>query len=317
MHLIEWNHRQLRHTLTCALMLLGCRLAGAASAEALDLRNADDALRVTTKFACSLTDGKPTLYWWKGSVYSRVEGERDRHLFDVQGMNIRQCSSRIDPVRGFGFRSVSREIMLYIDPQTGQVLRRWKNPFTGQEVTVLQVSNDPVNARAWVWANDEQGKPRGELTDTYKVYDDVLMDNAGAARLFYKNPLAGDYQEYVGGWYHAMEFGSQTALASEALDPKDAEIDSTALTWGRISTWLPWMEMGDRAGILIFHTAGTRLDSFEELPPVVLKELKTNYPTYLAPPPLDDARPNETSWTVFKRHIDAQRAVPSPAAKSP
>jgi hypothetical protein len=287
--------------------------AAARPASTLDPTNPNDAMRLTVKFACSTVDGKPTLYWWKGRVYSHVSGEPDRHLFDVQGMNIRQCTSKTDPVRGFGYRSVSREVMLYLDPKTGEVMRTWSNPWTGKEVTVIQVANDPVNARSWFWAYDEQGKPRAGIGDDYVVADGMLLEGGGAARLFYKNPLAGDYQEYVGGWYHAMEFGSQAAFAAEALDPKDTETDRVALTWGRISKWLPWMEMGDREGLLIFHTAGTRLRSFDELPKVVKDELAKNYPSYFAPPPLDDARPNETSWTVFKRYIDQKRAAEAPA----
>jgi hypothetical protein len=35
---------------------------------------------------------------------------------------------------------------------------------------------------------------------------------------------------------------------------------------------------------------------------------QTRYPQYLEPPPLGDARPNGTTWTVTKQWIDAQRA---------
>jgi len=31
--------------------------------------------------------------------------------------------------------------------------------------------------------------------------------------------------------------------------------------------------------------------------------LKNRYPSYLEPPPLNDERPNETSWTVFKKKL--------------
>ena len=37
--------------------------------------------------------------------------------------------------------------------------------------------------------------------------------------------------------------------------------------------------------------------------------LQTRYPLYLSPPPLDDARPNETTWTITKKWIDEQRAA--------
>ena len=76
------------------------------------------------------------LYWWKGNVYSRIQGEKDRLLFAVHGMNFRTCKTFSDPKRGVGYRSVSREMLIYVDKDTGEVLKRWKNPWTGEEVDV-------------------------------------------------------------------------------------------------------------------------------------------------------------------------------------
>lgn len=45
------------------------------------------------------------------------------------------------------------------------------------------------------------------------------------------------------------------------------------------------------------------------LPAVLREEIEAHYPIYRQPPPLDDERPNDTSWTVFKRWIDARRAA--------
>lgn len=273
----------------------------------LDPADPDDQLRMQVKISCSLVEGRPTLYWWSGRMWARVPGEANRLLFEVHGMNVRQCRTKQDPVRGFCYRSVSREVMFYVDPGSGQIARRWKNPWTGEEVDVVQVANDPVNARDWICARDADGKPQ-DRGDTLFVKDDLLLEGGSAARLFYKNPLAGEYQDYVGGAYHAMEFGTSAAAAREALDPRDAELQDAVLSWGRISRWLPWMKMGDRDGLVVFHTAGMRLDRWEQLPEVVRREVEANYPAYRAPPPLDDPRPNETSWTVFRKFIDGKRA---------
>jgi len=171
----------------------------------------------------------------------------------------------------------------------------------------MQVANDPVNARDWFCSRDKDGKPIDRSEGLF-FKDDLLLEGGGAARLFYQNPQAGEYQDYVGGACHAMEFGTTTASAKEALDTKDTELEDAVISWGRISRWLPWMKMGDRAGLVVFHTAGMRLDFWDQLPEVVRREVESSYPTYKAPPPLDDPRPNETSWTVFKKFIDAQRS---------
>lgn len=295
-----------------ALALALAQLATAAGkAATFDPTSADDQLRMQTKVSCSLVDGRPTLYWWSGRMWGRVPGEANRLLFHVHGMNIRQCRTQVDPVRGFCYRSVSREVMFYLDPKTDQVVRRWKNPWTNEEVDVVQVANDPVNARDWICARDKEGKPI-DRSESLFMKDGMLLEGGSAARLFYKNPLAGEYQDYVGGAYHAMEFGTTTASAREALDARDTELENAMISWARISKWLPWMKMGDREGLVVFHTAGMRLDRYEQLPEVVRREIETNYPAYKAPPPLDDPRPNETSWTVFKTFIDGKRAAEAP-----
>jgi hypothetical protein len=269
-------------------------------------RDPDELFKMQVRMSCSLIEGKETLYWWSGRMWARVPGEPHRLLFNVHGMNIRQCTTRTDPVRGFCYRSVSREVMFYLDPKTNEVVRRWRNPWSNEEVDVVQVANDPVNARDWFCTRDKDGKVIDR--DGPFIKDELVLEGGGAARLFYKNPLAGEYQDYVGGAYHAMEFGSTAVPLKEALDPKDTEFNDAVLSWGRISRWLPWMKMGDRAGLVIFHTAGMRLDRYEQLPAVVRSEIEANYQSYRQPPPLDDKRPNETSWTVFKKYIDARRA---------
>lgn len=304
--------RTLTTITVAALSLLVAGTASAAGTEQpLDPDNADDQLRIQVKMSCSLVEGTPTLYWWSGRVWARVPGEPNRLLFNVHGMNMRQCRVKQDPVRGFCYRSVSREVMFYLDPVTNEVARRWKSPWSGEEVDVVHVANDPVNARDWYCSRDKDGKPV-DRSDNLTFKDDLLLEGGGAARLFYKSPLAGEYQDYVGGIYHAMEFGTSAALASEALDATDSELQDTLISWVRISRWLPWMKMGDRDGLVVFHTAGMRLDSWEQLPEVVRREVDTRYPSYKAPPPLDDLRPNETSWTVFKKFIDERRAKESP-----
>jgi hypothetical protein len=297
------------HPLLAAAAALLVAAAPALPAERLDPGKPEDALLLNRKMNCSLEDGRPVIHWWKGTMMSRVPGERDRVLFNVQGMNIRQCGSFSDPKRGPGFRSVSREVMLYLDPQTNEVLRRWKNPWTGEEVEVIHVANDPVNMRAPTYAFGADGKPatfRGSF-----VKDKAWT--SGEAPLWYDNPLAGDYQEFVGNNYQAMEMLNSFTDAKALLDPKVRTLPSVSISWARVSDWIPWMKMGGRSGLVVFTTVGKRVASIDDLSEPLRGEIKANYPVYLAPPPLDDARPNETSWTYIRKIVDARRAA-APAA---
>jgi hypothetical protein len=276
-------------------------LCGTAQARMLDPAKPEDALEISKRTQCGEKDGQPAVYYWSGNVYSRVEGERDRLLFRGEGMNIRQCVAVTDPQRGKGYRQVSREIMLYLDPATGQVLREWKNPWTGETVEVMHIANDPVNGRPQ-FPIGADGKPFTVNIKRMGQWVQMPLE----VPLFYTNVLGGEYQEYVGNDYHAMEIFDFAARADEILDSTKPTA-YPSVSWVRLSNWMPWMKMRSRQGIMIFNAMGTKLKSFDELPPVLKQEIAVNYPAYTSPPPGYDARPNETTWTVFKKKVDAKR----------
>jgi hypothetical protein len=269
---------------------------------ALDLNDPDDVVKTERKLASSLRDGEEVVYYWEGNVYTRIAGEKDRHLFHYWGMNIRASKGFQDPVKGYGFRHVSREVLFYVDPKTKEVVRTWKNPWTNEEVEVMHVANDPVNAPI-SWAKGDRGpaKFRGQEMEDKFIYTNEYP-------LFYTNPLAGEYQDYVGGTYQAIEIFNFMADKAELLDAnKDKSFPTIA--WTRVSKFLPWMKMGDRQGYMIFSGTGKKLiGGYDAMPEPIKKEIAANFPIYNHAPPLDDTRPNETSWTYFKKVMEKKKA---------
>jgi hypothetical protein len=270
----------------------------------LDLNNPDDAVKADRKIASSLKDGEECVYYWEGNVYTRIAGEKDRLLFHYWGMNIRTSKGFQDSAKGYGYRHVSRELLIYLDPKTGEVVRTWKNPWTNEDVDILHVANDPVNGRGVTWAKGEKGnfKFRGqELEGKYMQTSEVP--------LFYENPLAGEYQDYVGGTYHAMEIFNFIIDKDDLLDATK-NVAYPVIAWSRISKFLPWLKMGDRQGYMIFSGTGKKMKAgFAGLPEAFKKEIALNYPEYNHAPPTDDARPNETSWTYFKKKMAEKKAA--------
>ncbi len=286
-----------------SVLLLGAAavLAQPAAARILDPAKPEDALEITKRTQCGEADGKAAVYHWSGNVYSRVAGEPDRLLFRGEGMNVRQCVAVTDARRGKGYRQVSREIMLFLDPATGRIVREWKNPWTGATVPVMHIANDPVNSRP-TFPIGADGKPYAMQMSRVGAWVQMPLE----VPLFYTNPLGGDYQDYVGNKYHAMEIFDFADRADDLLDTKKPTA-YPSVSWVRISDWMPWMKMQGREGQLVFNAMGAKLKSFEDLPAVLKDEIARAYPTYTTPPPGDDARPNATTWTVFRQRIDAER----------
>ncbi len=287
-----------RLTLQLAPILALAFVAAAAPAAELDPATAEGNIAINRKIHCSLEDASPQVFQWFGRAYSRVPGEPDRHLFNLDGMNIRQCVSIDDPERGPGYRMVSRELMLYLDPQTNEVLRSMTNPWTGADNDVIHVANDPVNGRP-TFARTAEGEDIP--FDLQDINGNWLMRIE--VPLFYTNPMGGDYQTYVGGTYHATEIFDFNGDTEELLDA-DTPVAYPVVSWVRLAPWLPWMQMGDRVGMMYFNAMGRKLEDFEQLSATMRNEIAENYPEYVAPPGFDDTRPNETSWTFMKKIID-------------
>ena len=282
-------------------------LGTSASAQMLDPNDPEDAVEISKRLQCGVSADEPAVYHWSGNIYGRSPGQADILLFKGEGMKIRRCVEVTDPERGTGWRIISREIMLMLDPETGEVVDEWENPYTGETVAVMQIHNDPVNSRPTF--------PYGADGTPYRL---STLREAGPyvfvpfeVPLFYPNPLAGDYQDSVGNKYHAMEIFDFAAL-------KDDLYDSTTptaypmISWVRISPWAPWMQMGGRPGQMVFNAMGRKLPGgFEELPDVLKDEIRENYPIYEQAPPKDDMRRYETTWTKFKLLTDRARAEAS------
>jgi hypothetical protein len=269
----------------------------------IDLNTPEGVLAANRKMGCDLRDGVAVTYFWAGDAYSRRQGEADKLLFRAEGMNIRHCATINDPVRGPGYRLVSRELLIYRDARTGEVLKKWTNPWSGEVVDVLHVANDPVNSSSFVKGRD--GQPaRWSGTIIGNVWT-----TSTTVPLFYSNPLAGAYQAEIGGTYHATEMfnfsGDTESLLNPAITTAPARV-----AWVRISDWLPWMKMGGRDGQIYFNTNGRKLDNFDQMPAPMRAEIAANYPAYIAPPPLDDTRPNETSWSYFKDVREGKKVAP-------
>jgi len=287
-----------RGAIVCAVFATSVACAGK-----LDINDPDDAFTIARKIQCSTIDGQAITFWWHGRAFSRRQGEKDKLLFNVEGMNTRLCTSVSDPDKGDGYKLVSRELLLYKDPKTDEVLVTWDNPWSGETVDVLHVANDPVNFTGYKIGRG--GRPAS--FDGSIVGDRWWTTNT--IPLWYPNVLASEYQKEIGGTYHATEMFNFMGDVESLLDP-NATTAEVQVGWVRMSDWLPWMMMNGREGVIYMHTAGRKLDSWDDLSDTMKAEIRTHYPEYTTPPPADDTRRNETSWSYYQKIRDGERTAP-------
>lgn len=239
---------------------------------------------------CS-TDGADIYTEWTGSVYAFIPQQKQRKLFDIKGMNVARCLKN----KQGQWYITSREVSFYLDPQTGKILDRWQNPWTGEVVPVVHIANNPVQS---TFSAD---KYPVTLTDSNVIFVlDVL--------LAYPNVLASDpkFKDYSPeALYQAGEFFKLTAPLQEVTNSKATTAPHVSIDWMRIGPWLPWMKMKGQLGQLVYSTTARKLLHFEELSPWLKQEITSRVPLYRLAPRCFLARRNETSWTYFRQHFDA------------
>jgi hypothetical protein len=263
----------------------------APAARELDLRDPAQQLDAYVR-ANGDTSGRPSATWATGTVYGYVPGEKPRALFGLAVLGMGRYQ-RIDD----GFLRLSREVGYYTDLKSGAVLDRWFNPWLQREVRVVPIQNDPVNRR-FTLANitfriDEVG-------------EDVAMYREVPLR--YPNPLdRANYPLHSSGdFYEAMEMFNTFVRRRDLANAKLTSVASTG-SWTRLGPWLPWMEMGAHQGYLVYHSRSFKpAQGLAGIPTWLIEHVRQNHPKYLDAP-TEFTAPDETSWTYFKKQLDAER----------
>lgn len=251
--------------------------------------DSEENLRGFIKTRGSLIPGEEFVFWWVGDIYDLRDGEASKHLFSFEGYNI----GRMVRVEG-GWRMLTREVGLYKDKDTGEILGTWENPHTGKTNQCVHVWNDPVNQQFLL--NGSRGK--------FKVPTTVQGEDVyWHAEVFLKYPSPLPREEYpenaASDFYQSAEMFQFFSSRSE-LSSNQASADCM-ISWVRVGQWLPWMEMGDRPGRMVYHCRGRKLkEGYAGLSENVRKYVEKHHPEY-AQAPLDFKSPNETSWTYMRK----------------
>lgn len=249
----------------------------------------EENLRGFIKTRGSLIPGEEFVFWWVGDIYDMVDEQTSNHLFSFEGFNI----GRMVRVDG-GWRMLTREVGLYKDKNTGEILETWKNPRTGATNQCVHVWNDPVNQQFLL------DGPRGKFNVPTTMHGDDIYWHAEVF-LKYKSPLprAQFPKEAASDTYQSVEmfqfFSKKEDLAS------DKPSADCLISWVRVGQWLPWMEMGDAPGRLVYHCRGRKLKGgYNDLSDTVRNYVQKEHPEYSAAP-FNFTTPNETSWTYMRK----------------
>ncbi|KAG6867884.1 hypothetical protein C0993_009815 [Termitomyces sp. T159_Od127] len=284
-------------------------MAVTAGHEANPTRNLDatDFVRIRA----STDESKSTVVEWQGQVLSYLPGERPQVTFKVKGMSV----TRARKLENGSYDLMTREIQLYLDPLTEEVLHVWHNPWSDQKVIgitliisvelaftsmlVVHVANNPVYQNLPATSTFEaRAQPGGSYTCRITIplaYPNPLNSAAdqGPPKYHYAGPQA---------LYSAIESFSFSFPAAE-LDSSVQSIPSMQVFWTRTSPLLPFMATPATNVMLLTVANGAKVEGgWEKLDPVLRNMIETKLPAYKdAPTTRDRPGGGVSSWSYFAR----------------
>ena len=288
-----------REALAGAAGIAGLALGAGAQAgahQSLDLDNPRENLTALIKLQAD-TSGADVIGGFPGEVWGWVPGEGNKLLFRSYGIGASHAEEMED-----GWRFYHRELMYYLDPESGEILDTWVNPYTGKEVEVLHILNDPVH-RFYAFEGGRFSFPW-----PYTVMGDDLVFRISVFSFRDSVLSRSDYPVHsANDKYQASELWMMNGRVSEVMNP-DITSASCVTSWARVGQWLPFMEMGNRPGVMVYHSDSYKLlEGVKQIPADILAHTEKNYPKYLeSPKEWQSLRLNESQLTVSKREIDSR-----------
>lgn len=218
------------------------------------------------------TSGRPVYDMIRGRVFGLVEGEQARPLFRTMGAQV----SRYRRVSDLEYAAQTRYVGLLTDWATNRPLGSWTNPYTGRRCDVPVTRYGPAAVRfltdRMLPAGDgvhatgiRAARPWEVIGDIVHIVDQVFSPAPGEAL-----PDAD-----------MMTFSGRLSL----LDDRVLTRVPSRLSFTAVENWRAWMDM-DRAGSLLWHVNGVKLDGPADYPAEMREQLDRLDPDFF-----EEARP--------------------------
>ena len=219
----------------------------------LDLRTGRGNQLAYARIQSDIDFGQQKYFWFKGYVTGNRPMKKIDDLFGSQGFGVIRLNQRPDGV----IERLCREIILYTDLRSGEVLEEWYNPYIDETVNVVHVDNDPYNYTIEEYfppppefggLNKEKAPPRIPFVLPWSQHGDWLEMELHI-HLAYPSALQPDEwpRESSGPIVQVSEMFAHHVKAEDMQNPKITSLDYRG-TWNRVTPWLPWMLMGQQPG---------------------------------------------------------------------
>lgn len=309
-----YTRRQaLAGTFGFAALLAGLGPASAASnltsAGSLSIGNVDLATGAGTAQTMARivgnTDPARTKHgWYRGRIMGVAPGGAVRDLLGIKGMS----SQRLEPLAGQpGWMLLQKEVGFFFDLESGEVIDKWENPYTGEVVDVMHIANPSVNRNVEPVVRDSRFYDDPEKArEAEKPF--ILPWQQAGDRLFVeqhahfwaRNPLdpAIWQRESSGPMLQVSDMLSFNVRLSDVRNPERTSLESWG-SWVHVRPWQPWMLMAMAPGHCLYNCFTGSADALEDIPADIVAATRSRFPDFLSAP--TERTKSEPSLVRFMR----------------
>jgi hypothetical protein len=274
-------------TTGAALLGLGVLPSRHSQAQGLVLNRDPDLLRACMKMRFSLGP-EMSIGWVRAKRFAVSQGR----IEPVCGF-VSATFSRRHRVTDKLFEIVAFEITHYTDFETGALLDTLVMPFSNQTVRVPPYRFGPVKTRFAVNLDEKETFAPAANTneDEFAPASEVSMSKSIEIGKVDDGDLFLRHEEYgrvypTDAKLPSMFYKESTIWSSplaEVLDPKLNKVNST-VAYSAMTSWRPWMKMGDLPGHTSSNGFGRRANSVNDLPEDFLEHTRKIHPDVVADP---------------------------------
>jgi hypothetical protein len=267
----------------------GSRIAVAAGSSDFNAKDPASVLRAVTRMRYS-EDGRLTMGWLKALRYGVVDAE----ITPLFGM-VTGTFGRHRVMEDGSVENVSFELAFYTDLESGEVLDRITIPYTNKSVEVPRLLLGPNKSRTKPLFHElmESGPP-AERTDSESAMrplgstrverwlgpvtikdNNVWITEASSAVLVPADPKADK-----------VVYNESLVITADYADLMNPDLPSVPAKLGYtgVSSWRPWMQMGDHPGHTTSSGFGGKAFDADALPDDYRAMAERFYPEALANP---------------------------------
>jgi hypothetical protein len=264
------------------------------------------------------TDMKSTKYGWaQGLVQGVQPGEAVR---DICGFTMLSCARLLPHESGTGYRKVLREIGLYTDLASGEIIEEMVNPWLNEKVKIVPITNDPFNQQITPYQSappsygglNKTAPPPPKPLQLNWTRRGSTLNLFSHINLFYPSslPPAKWPRENANPFNQVTETFIYQIPWADMQNKKKTSVEYTG-SWTRTTPWLPWLLMGPTPGHAQYATFMGAYDDINRVDRKTLDYVQKNYPLYMTAPD-KWVEPSLSSLELFAR---TQTPAPVPAGQ--